>query len=216
MGDENDPTTGGSDMPVSPVAERQSSTESRYEPLTPPPEGFTADDLDSIPDLPPHTELIDGSLVLVAPQKFFHTFVLSLLDRTLHGQAPEHLVVCREMTVRIGKRQRPEPDLLVVQAQAIGDLDGTWLPPEAVLLAVEVVSPESELRDRQRKPEIYAEAGIPHFWLVQQDGNEAVVFAHELAPTGGYARPTVHRGRLQLSAPFDIDVDLTGIWRGSR
>ena len=28
----------------------------------PPPEGFTADDLDRIPDLPPHTELIDGSL----------------------------------------------------------------------------------------------------------------------------------------------------------
>ncbi len=136
----------------------------------PPPEGFTADDLDRLPDLPPHTELIDGSLVLASPQKFFHAFVLSLLDRTLYTQAPEHPAVCREITVRIGERQRPEPDLLIAQAQAIGDPEGTWLPPEAVVLAVEVVSPESELRDRERKPQIYAEAGIPHFRLIQQDG----------------------------------------------
>ncbi|MDQ0763417.1 hypothetical protein QFZ32_003538 [Streptomyces canus] len=34
----------------------------------PPPEGWTADDLDRIPGLPPHTELIDGSLVFMSPQ----------------------------------------------------------------------------------------------------------------------------------------------------
>ncbi|WP_396992343.1 hypothetical protein [Nonomuraea phyllanthi] len=33
----------------------------------PPPGGFTAEDLDHIPDLPAHTELIDGSLVFVSP-----------------------------------------------------------------------------------------------------------------------------------------------------
>ncbi|MFI9415012.1 hypothetical protein [Nocardia gamkensis] len=31
--------------------------------LRPPPGGFVAEDLDRLPDLPPHTELIDGSLV---------------------------------------------------------------------------------------------------------------------------------------------------------
>jgi hypothetical protein len=39
----------------------------------PPPDGYTVDDLFSLPDLPPHTELIDGSLVFVSPQRSFHT-----------------------------------------------------------------------------------------------------------------------------------------------
>lgn len=30
----------------------------------PPQDGYTVDDLFTLPDLPPHTELIDGSLVL--------------------------------------------------------------------------------------------------------------------------------------------------------
>lgn len=34
---------------------------------TPPTGGWTADDLDRIPNLPPHTELIDASLVFAAP-----------------------------------------------------------------------------------------------------------------------------------------------------
>lgn len=37
----------------------------------PPEDGYFAEDLDLIPDLPPHTELIDGSLVIVSPQVVF-------------------------------------------------------------------------------------------------------------------------------------------------
>ncbi|SOR79832.1 hypothetical protein SCNRRL3882_3292 [Streptomyces chartreusis NRRL 3882] len=42
---------------------------------TPPEGGWTADDLDRLPNLPPHTELIDGSLVFVSPQTLFHSRV---------------------------------------------------------------------------------------------------------------------------------------------
>lgn len=35
----------------------------------PPPQGWVAEDLDQLPDLPRHTELIDGSLVFVRPQR---------------------------------------------------------------------------------------------------------------------------------------------------
>ncbi|GAA4784511.1 hypothetical protein GCM10023220_04850 [Streptomyces ziwulingensis] len=42
---------------------------------TPPEGGWTADGLDRLPALPPHTELIDGSLVFANPQTLFHTSV---------------------------------------------------------------------------------------------------------------------------------------------
>lgn len=191
-----------------------SSRADQWSLLQPPPEGYTADDLDRIPDLPPHTELIDGSLVLVSPQRLFHMLVLKLLERELDRQVPEHLLVAREFSVKLAKRQRPEPDLLLVRTDELDEFDQTWVPPSAVQLAVEVVSPESEIRDRERKPELYARAGIPHFWRVEQDGDEAVVYVHELDPASGrYGRPSIHREVLKTTVPVDIEIDLAGLRR---
>jgi Uma2 family endonuclease len=39
--------------------------------------------------------------------------------------------------------------------------------PDEVRLAVEVVSPESARRDRTVKLREYAEAGIPHYWCIE-------------------------------------------------
>ena len=125
----------------------------------PPPGGYVAEDLDRIPDLPPHTELIDGSLIFVSPQRVFHTLALDLLVLGLRRMATADLRVRREMSLVLGRRQRPEPDIVVVHAGAETGRDQTAYPPDAVVLAVEVVSPDSEDRDRQRKPQLYANAG---------------------------------------------------------
>ena len=176
----------------------------------PPEGGFTAEDLDRLPDLPAHAELIDGSLVLVSPQRLFHMTVIDLLLRGLRLACPPDLRVYREMTVTLGPRQRPEPDVLVVNASAVTGPDLTTFAPADVLLAVEVVSPDSEERDRRRKPELYAEAAIPYFWLVEEENGRPVVFSHTLDPvTRRYVADGVHRERLELSVPYAIDIDLT-------
>ncbi len=92
----------------------------------PPPEGLTADDLDRIPDLPPHTELIDGSLVARSPQTAFHARTVRLLDNALLAQAPDYLDVDREMTVRLDSKNRPEPDVVVFTVEAVTGPDQTW------------------------------------------------------------------------------------------
>ncbi|MFP3969174.1 Uma2 family endonuclease [Actinomadura fulvescens] len=182
--------------------------------LIPPEGGFTASDLDNLPQLPPHTELIDGSLVLVSPQANFHVLTMDLLVSVLRRMAPDDLRVRREMTVTLGRRQRPEPDVLVLRAEGVKGLDQTTYRPEDVVLAIEVVSPDSEERDRKRKPQLYAAAGIPHFWRVENGGGRPVVYVYELDPaTSEYFMTGVHRDRLELSVPFGIDIDLTEIDR---
>lgn len=179
--------------------------------MFPPVEGFSADDLDRLPDLPPHTELIDGSLVLVSPQKDLHTTLVSFLESRLREQAPAAFRARREMTVVLGRDQRPEPDVLVVQADAVGR-HMTKYPASAVELAVEVVSPESASRDRARKPQLYARAGIPHFWRVEDADDRPVVYVYELDPaTREYGLSGVHRERLKVTAPFAIDIDLAEV-----
>lgn len=48
------------------------SVEHRVQWPVPPQDGYTVDDLFTLPDLPPHTELIDGSLVFVSPRRAGH------------------------------------------------------------------------------------------------------------------------------------------------
>ncbi|MFG3254498.1 Uma2 family endonuclease [Streptomyces sp. NPDC048172] len=188
------------------------SVEPEYEWPRPPEGGYTAEDLDRLPNLPPHTELIDGSLVFVSPQAYFHMLAIDLLSRRLTQQAPPETLAVREMTVTLDRGNRPEPDVMVVAKEALHSLDQTTFRPEDVRLAVEVVSPDSLARDRDTKPRKYAGAGIPHFWRVENDGGRAVVYVFELEPaTKTYAVTGIHHDRLKLTVPFALDIDLAEI-----
>lgn len=181
--------------------------------LIPPSRGFRAEDLDTLPDLPPHTESIDGSLVLVSPPLGLHSVVLDLLTLGLRHTIPDHYRVRREMTVTLGPRQRPEPDILVVATHAVDNRQSTF-SPDAVALAVEVVSPESTERDRYRKPQLYAQAGIPHFWRVENDDDAPVVHVYELdVAKACYVSTGIHHDRLKVERPYPVGIDLTEIDR---
>jgi Uma2 family endonuclease len=183
----------------------------------PPVGGWTADDLDELPNLPPHTELIDGSLVFVSPQTRFHSRAMRLLENSLLDQVPDDLDVIREMTIKLNKRNRPEPDVLVVRADADTGPKQTWFRPEDVVIAVEVVSEDSEDRDREVKPRKYAQAGIAHYWRVEENQGLPVVYVYERDPaTQAYALTGIFHNRLKSTVPFPIDIDLTAINRHPR
>ncbi|WP_269853913.1 Uma2 family endonuclease [Streptomyces sp. RPT161] len=180
----------------------------------PPRDGYTVDDLFTLPDLPPHTELIDGSLVFVSPQRDFHALTVEVLLMGLRRTAPEHLRVRRDMTIVLSNRTAPEPDVLVLKAEAVTGRRQTRYEAKDVVLAVEVVSPDSEERDRDTKPHKYAQAGIPHFWRVEMTGEKdlPVVYVYELDPvTRTYVVTGIHHDHLKVGVPFTIDIDLTEI-----
>ncbi|MDA5280591.1 Uma2 family endonuclease [Streptomyces sp. Isolate_45] len=178
----------------------------------PPPGGWTADDLDTLPNLPPHTELIDGSLIFVSPQTLFHSRTVDFLNWQLRSLVPRGLEVVREFTIDIDRRNRPEPDVIVCSEDVLTDLAQTRFPAKAVLLAIEVVSPESVDRDRETKPLKYARAGIPHYWRVENKDGRAVVYVFEREPaSGGYVATGIFHDRLKVAVPFPVDLDLTTI-----
>jgi Uma2 family endonuclease len=173
-----------------------------------PPGGWTADDLDALPpDAPRHVELIDGALILMSPQTSFHMLMIRRLENGI--RPPEGLYVAREMSVRLGTHQRPEPDIMVLTVSPESDLRRTFYLPGEVHLVVEVVSPESQYRDRMAKPPRYAEAGIRFLWRVEQEDHGAVAYTYELDPaSGAYVATGVHRGRLKADIGFPVDIDL--------
>jgi Uma2 family endonuclease len=174
-------------------------------------EGWFADDLDSLTEAPRHTELIDGALVfMMTPQRSWHGRVVTRLTNIIMDQAPDGIEVEREMTIRLDARNRPEPDLLVTTASYAPDR--TWFAPADVLLVVEVVSLESAHRDRTVKLRKYAEAGIAHYWLVEEEDHQPVVHVYELdIPTQSYVPVGIFRDTLTRPVPFAITLDLNAL-----
>jgi Uma2 family endonuclease len=182
--------------------------------LIPPPAGFFARDLDDLPDLPAHTELIDGALVVAGPQNAFHSVIVDVLVSGCRRTLPPGLRVRRQMSVILGPRQRPEPDVIVLRAEALAGPDVTAYRACDVVLVVEAVSLNSLIRDRERKPQLYVQAGIPHFWRVEDDQGCPTVYVYELDPaTHAYALTGIHRDEVRLRVPFEIDIDLSEIDR---
>ena len=86
--------------------------------------------------------------------------------------------------------------------------------PDEVRLVVEVVSPESEDRDRLTKPLRCAQAGIPHFWRAEENNALPVVYVYELDPASAtYTITGIHHGRLAVGVPFPIYIDLANLPR---
>ncbi|MFI6157681.1 Uma2 family endonuclease [Kitasatospora sp. NPDC051170] len=179
--------------------------------LRPPVGGYVAEDLDRLPDLPPHTELLDGSLIFMSAQTKFHMRTLRRLERALEGAVPPGWELWREMNVKLDRRNRPEPDLLVVDERGDTGPRQTFCEAEDVLLAVEVVSDESQERDRDTKPRKYAAAGIKHFWRVESDEEgRPVVYTYELDPaTRSYGLTGIYHKELKVDRPFPVEIDLT-------
>lgn len=176
-------------------------------------EGWYAEDLDHLPEAPRHTELIDGALIfMMSPQLRWHGRTITALTNALTAQAPPGFEVDREMTIRLDERNRPEADV-VVTTVPLG-VNPTWFAAEDVVLAVEVVSPESAHRDHKVKTRKYAEAGIPHYWIVEEVDNNPVVQVYELdARSGFYVAVNTFQDRLERAQPFPIVLDLKSLVR---
>jgi Uma2 family endonuclease len=100
------------------------------------------------------------------------------------------------------------PDLVVVP------FDGpeNRLPASEALLAVEVISPGSRKVDQYLKPVEYAEAGIPHYWLVDLDPPVPTITTFGLgAPGDGYVESQTATRELIVTEPFPLRIDIDAL-----
>ncbi|CAN5329402.1 hypothetical protein BH20ACT5_BH20ACT5_10610 [soil metagenome] len=104
-------------------------------------------------------------------------------------------------TLRLSERTEVIPDLAVIRS----DIDPLPRYPRYVLLVVEVLSSSTRRRDVTLKKQVYADAGVPSYWVIDPDRPELV--AYELAG-GDY----VEAGRVReedtfaATAPFPVRV----------
>jgi Uma2 family endonuclease len=104
-----------------------------------------------------------------------------------------------------------QPDLLYVSRLRREIITGPNIqgPPD---LVVEVISPSSTKTDQETKRDLYADFGVPHYWVVHPV--EEWIKAYQLGADGVYALVAEAHGDETFSAsPFpDLVIRLADLW----
>lgn len=117
----------------------------------------------------------EGVLSVMPPPGYAHAIIATRLMVWLAAAGVPADRIAQAVGLRIPGRDGGVggriPDLIVwSRTQA----DGVWLPVTDVLLVVEIVSPGSEGTDTVTKRSEYALAGIPQYWVINQDAAQTV------------------------------------------
>lgn len=137
---------------------------------------WTLDELHGLPDDGNKYELIHGELFVTPAPTFNHETVGARLTRLIDRYVEENdlgLVYRPWAIVRVGTHSEVEPDLMVRHPHA--NRDASWEEAPTPILVVEIASPTTRRRDRLYKRNIYAEAGIPEYWMVDSDDRTITV-----------------------------------------
>ena len=164
-------------------------------------------------------ELIDGYPVIMAPPVRRHQEI----SGELFGQLREYLkgkkckVYAAPFAVRLFEQNSDypedvdtlvEPDISVVCDASKLDNIGCKGAPD---LVIEILSPTTQRHDRVTKFNLYQQAGVREYWIVDPDGKSVQVFVldggHYVAKDFGTAKDTVKVNVLE-----DCAIDLSQVF----
>jgi Uma2 family endonuclease len=144
-----------------------------------------------------------------------HNIVSFELASQLKPQLPDQFRIIQDIDVdlELVPPERPgfsrRPDLVVVDRAAL-DRGGDMLRAGEVLLVIEIVSPSSRRMDTVVKHGEYADAGIPHYWIVDLDEPLSLT-ACRLTAGHGYRNAPAATGTFATDEPFPLQLRLDAL-----
>jgi Uma2 family endonuclease len=126
-------------------------------------------------------ELIEGEVVDMVPIGGPHVFLVNRLNRHFVRCGGEKVVVSVQNPIQLSDDTEPEPDLVLLDARLVSP---NRVPDAAAALLVVEVADSSLAYDRSVKAQLYGQAGVPEYWLLNVEQRRLERFS---APTAeGY------------------------------
>jgi Uma2 family endonuclease len=132
---------------------------------------WTVGDLADLPDDGNRYEVLDGDLYVTPAPSFDHQAAVLLLARLIAEyleQEPAGFVFIAPADVTFSARRGVQPDLFVT-ALHDGRRPKHFGEVRHLVLAVEVLSPNTSRADRVAKRTVYLEEGVESYWVVDLD-----------------------------------------------
>jgi Uma2 family endonuclease len=156
-----------------------------------------------------HYELEDGELILMNPPIGLHAIILTFLTNVLLNEINRlqlSWIPLQLVGVRTAVRRSRLPDLCVVPREQMQPyLNTSAVLETGVILAIEIVSPESVKRDYRFKRAEYASFGIPEYWIIDPAQQKVTL----LLLVEGLYEETVYQGDNQIQSQAFPELVLT-------
>lgn len=149
-------------------------------------------------------ELLDGYLVNKMPQNDPHHSTVDRLDEDLRKGLPSGWRVRIQLPITLANSE-PEPDGAVVRGDR-RTFDHRKPGPGDFGIVIEVAESSLTL-DRREKGRLYAEAGIPEYWVVNLIDNQVEVYS-DPDPA---ANPPAYHTRTDFAAGQSVPLVLDGV-----
>jgi Uma2 family endonuclease len=165
-------------------------------------------------DILRRAELQEGSLVMSPSPRYRHSLAVQELLAQFGASLPAAIRLAHEIDVDLqllppdGPGTVRQPDVvLVTAAEAERALaEDRILRASGTLLVAEIVSPGSVRTDKLIKRAEYADAGIPHYWIVELEPTVSLTACRLV--DGSYVDNGSVTGAFITDQPFAIELDL--------
>ena len=152
-------------------------------------------------------DLLDGVIHMASPESIDHNRLVAWFGKVIGLFVEEQRlgeITINRVAFRLTDKTAPEPDLGFVHTRRMhamksGYVDG---PPD---LAVEIISPESVVRDYEDKRRRYEAAGVEEYWIIDAD-EERATFLVLKGDRFEESVPVDHIFRSSVLAGFELDV----------
>ena len=130
---------------------------------------WTLEELHSLPDDGNKYELVRGDLFVTPPPTPEHETILGRLTRILEPYVAAHRLglIYHPRSVLRFEDSEVEPDLMVRQPPRLPKVH--WADMPIPILVVEVISDSTRRRDRGPKRDLYMDAGVEEYWIIDPD-----------------------------------------------
>lgn len=158
----------------------------------------------------PRYELIDGELLVTLAPTVEHQLALKEFMLILHRYVDEHrlgTILASPSDIRLLPETIVQPDLFIVPTP-IGpraDRQAEWSDVKSLLLTLEIISSSTVTADRVLKRELYMNAGVSEYWIVDLDGRIVEQWSPQRA-TPTFSREVLDWHPLGAAAPLSIEL----------
>lgn len=164
-----------------------------------------------------HAEWVDGKVVFMEPVSDDNKEESGFLDRTIGTYVNERglgSVKLEPFQMKLSDRPSGRsPDLIFISTQNLPRIRPTYLDGPADLV-IEIVSPDSQKRDRITKYQEYETAGVREYWLIDPAQRSAEFY--RLDAGSHFERMPVEDGVFRSEVIQGLWIKIEWLWNETR
>ena len=154
-------------------------------------------------------ELINGEIIEMSPEGVSHSFYCRGTAKYLRLLLGNRAEVSEAHPIALPNDSEPEPDIAIVRTP--DTLYQTRHPfPEDIFWLIEIAN-STLAKDLGVKRELYAQAGIPEYWVMNLQTSELVVF--RLMANEYRSETCLNDGDISPLAFPDLSIDISRLFR---